>query len=134
MVLLFLLFFLFSIAVSGITTIPLPITFLAVCAVVLRKSWVFFAAFGLGLFLDLILVRSLGYTSLIFTIFIFIIRLYERKFETRTVTFVFISTFLGSLIYLLIFGYNNVLTQLLVSALVAILLFKTLNSKFKVQN
>ncbi len=122
----FTLLFLAIIFLSGITTIPFSIGLLTVSAVVFRKSWVFLAAFGLGLFLDLILIRPLGYTSLILTIFVFLIRLYERKFETQTLTFVFFATFIGSLAYLNIFHYDNILLQSFVSALSAILLFKFL--------
>ncbi|MBF8249766.1 MAG: hypothetical protein HW400_367 [Candidatus Levybacteria bacterium] len=122
---------LFALIVSGITTIPFLIGLLAIATVLFKKSWVFFLAFGLGLFLDLILIRPLGYTGLVLTIFVFLIRLYERKFETRTTAFVFLSTFLGSLIYLVIFGYNNVLIQSLINALVAAVLFRVIPSRAK---
>lgn len=111
---------------SGITTIPFAIALLAAARVLSKKSWVFFAAFLLGLFLDLMLVRPLGYTSLMFAVLVFVIGLYERKFETQTLTFVFISTFLGSIIYLIIFEYNNILLQAFANSLLAILLFKFL--------
>ncbi len=120
LVLLVVLFF------SGITTIPFSIGLLAVSTVIFKKSWVFFLALGLGLFLDLIAIRPLGYTSLILTIFVFLIRLYERKFETKTIIFAFISTFLGSLIYLLIFNYQQIFLQSLINSLFAILFFKFL--------
>lgn len=121
----FILFFLI-IFLAGITTIPLSIPLLVVCAVIFKKSWVFFWALGLGLILDLILVRVLGYTSLILTILVFIVFLYERKFETQTLTFVFLSSFIGSMVYLNIFHYNNILLQSFISALLAILFFKFL--------
>ena len=117
---------LITIILSGITTIPFSIGLLAVSAVMFKKSWVFFAALGLGLFLDLISIRHWGYTGLIFVIFVFLIRLYERKFETQTATFVFIATFLGSLIYLRIFDYQQVFLQSLINSLFAILFFKLL--------
>lgn len=123
MLLVFILFFL-SIIMSGITTIPFFLGLLVVCTVVFKKSWVFFLALGLGLFLDLITIRALGYTALVLVIFVFLIRLYERKFETRTAAFVFISTFLGSLAYLRIFDYQQILLQSLLSSLFAVLLFK----------
>ena len=124
MFLLFVIFFLFLILSSSLTTIPLSIIILVVCAVIFRESWVFFAAFLLGLYLDLMLIRPLGYTSLMFTIFVFLIRLYERKFETQTLSFVLLSSFLGSLVYLMIFEYNNVLFQSLINSFLAVLFFK----------
>ncbi len=127
----FILFFLSIILLSSLTTIPFSIAILVVCTVTFKKSWVFFAAFGLGLLLDLYSLRPLGYTSLIFAVLVFIIRLYERKFETQTLTFVFVSSFLGSLIYLKVFSYQNVFLQALVSAFLAVLFFKFIINKFK---
>jgi len=126
MFILFILVTLLTIAVSGITAIPFSIGLLAVTTVLFKKSWVFFLAFGLGLFLDLIMLRPLGCTSLIFAAFVFLIRLYERKFETQTTIFVFISSFLGSLIYLEVFDYQQILLQSLTNSLFAILFFKLL--------
>jgi len=117
---------LFVIAVSSVTTIPFSIGLLAVASVLFKKSWVFFLAFGLGLFLDLITLRPLGYTGLVLTIFVFVLFLYERKFETQTIAFVFISTFFASLIYLWIFNFQQIFLQSLVNALFAILFFKLL--------
>lgn len=131
----FTLIFLAVIFLSGITTIPLFIPLLFVATVLFKKSWVFFWALGLGIFADLILIRPLGYTGLVLTVFIFLIRLYERKFETQTAAFVFISTFLGSLAYLMIFGYSNVLIQSLACAIISVLTFRLIqNSKGKSQN
>lgn len=110
--------------ISGISTIPFSVGLLAVATVLFKKSWVFFLALGLGLFLDLISIRPLGYTTLVFVIFVFLIRLYERKFETQTAIFVLISSFLGSLIYLNIFGFQQIFLQSLVNSLFAALLFK----------
>lgn len=127
MLIIFILFFL-SIILSSFTTIPILISLLVVCAVVFRKSWVFFAAFLLGLIIDLFQLRLLGQTALFFVIFVFLLFLYERKFETRTLAFVFIATFSGSIIYLLTFGYSNVLIQSLASSLLAALTFKIIQN------
>ena len=129
MFLLFVIFFLFLILSSSLTTIPLSIAILVVCAVIFRESWVFFTAFLLGLFLDLSLTRPLGQTGLVFVLIMFVISLYERKFEAKTGTFVFISTFLGSLVYLMVFKYDNVLIQSLFGALLGILFFKFSTNK-----
>jgi len=115
---------LFVVAISGITTVPFSVGLLVVSSVVFRKSWVFFLAFGLGLFLDLIAIRPLGYTSLVLTIFVFLIRLYERKFETQTTAFVFILSFLGSLIYLKVFDYQQIFLQSLINSLLTVLFFQ----------
>jgi hypothetical protein len=126
MLLIFVLLTLLTVFLSGITTVPFVIGLLVTSVVLFQKPWVFFLAFGLGLYLDLIAMRSLGYTSLTLTIFVFLVWLYERKFETQTAIFVFISTFLGSAFYLMVFGYDNILIQSLISAIVGIFLFKFL--------
>lgn len=127
MLIIFILLTLIAVVFSGITTIPLSVGLLAVSTVLFQKSWVFFLAFGLGLFLDLTLIRPLGYTSLMFAIFVFTLFLYERKFETQTRTFIFFATFLGSLVYLKIFGGSYLLLQAFASALSSILLLKILH-------
>ena len=123
---LFILFFLLIIVLNSLTTIPFSIAAIAVSTVLFKKSWVFFAAFILGLFLDLFLLRPLAQTSLFFVLFVFIIWLYERKFETQTFAFVFAATFLESLIYLMIFGYQMIFLQAFINALLAVLFFKFL--------
>jgi hypothetical protein len=132
MLLIFVLSTLLTVFLSGITTIPFAVGLLVASVVLFQKSWVFFLAFGLGLFLDLIAMRSLGYTSLMLTVFVLLVWLYERKFETQTTTFVFISTFLGSLFYLWLFGYQMVFLQALVSTIIGVLIFRLIqksNSK-----
>lgn len=123
------------IVISGVTTIPFSIGLMTIFAVLLKRSWIFFLALGLGLFLDLIALRTLGYASLALTIFVFILFLYERKFETRTAAFVFISSFFGSTFYLMIFGYQTVFLQAFINALFTVLAFRLIqNSKGKSQN
>lgn len=117
---------LFVIIISGITTIPFSVGLLVIATVFYKKPWVFFLALGLGLFLDLISISALGYTSLVLTIFVFILFLYERKFETQTLTFVFISTLLGSLVYLNIFGHQQIFLQSLINSIITVIFFKLL--------
>jgi len=132
MLLFFVLFFLLLVVMlSGITTIPLAIALLVAATVVFKKSWVFFAALGVGLLLDLVNLRPLGYTSLIFTIFVFVIWLYERKFETQTITFVFFAAFLESTFYLWLFRYQMVFLQSFTTALLSALFFRVILSKAK---
>ena len=132
MLLLFIIFFLLTMLLSALTTIPFFVAIIVVFTVIFKKPWIFFIAFLLGLFLDLFLLRPLGQTSLVFSIFILIITLYERKFEAQTLTFVFISSFLGSLIYLMIFDYQSIFFQSFINSLLAVLVFrlvKNLNVK-----
>ncbi|MEK7450935.1 MAG: hypothetical protein AAB662_03310 [Patescibacteria group bacterium] len=88
-----------------------------------RKTWIFFLAFFGGIILDLMLFRFLGATSLFLAAFIFLIFLYENKFEIYTLPFVLIVSFVGSALYLVIFGYNYIFQQAIVSSIIAVLLF-----------
>ena len=134
MLLTLILFFL-SLMLIGITTVPVFISLIVVCAVIFKRSWLFFLAAVIGFFLDLFLLRLLGQTGLFLAVFVLLIFLYERKFETQTLSFVFIATLLGSMVYLKIFGYSNVIAQSLINSLLTILSFKFLsqNSKIKSQ-
>ncbi len=127
----FVLLFLLVIVVNTLTTIPFSIAVLVVCNVIFRKPWVFFAGLFLGLVLDLFSLRTLGQTPLMFTLFIFIVNLYERKFETQTLSFVFFTTFLGSFFYLWFFGYQMIFIQAFINALLSVLLFRVILSKAK---
>ncbi|MDO8658442.1 MAG: hypothetical protein Q7K55_06880 [Candidatus Levybacteria bacterium] len=119
--------FAFLIAVffeGAVISVPLVLDFILVYYVFERKAWIFALAFILGLILDIFHLRLLGATSIFFAVFIFIITLYERKFEIKTTAFVLFFSFIGSLIFLFIFKYNYVLQQALISSLIAILIFK----------
>jgi hypothetical protein len=128
------LILLLAIVFGAITTLPLVLIMLLCLAVVFKRSWIFALAFFTGLFLDIFLVRPLGESSIFFLFFILMLFLYEKKFEIQTMHFVFLSSFFGTLFYLLIFGYNHVFAQALISSLMAVLLFKALSAKRKVQS
>jgi hypothetical protein len=121
----FLLVFL-SIISSTLSTIPFLVGLLVAFSVVFRKSWIFYLALIIGIFLDLIYLRNLGFSSLALCIYVFILFLYERKFETRTAAFVFMATFLGSLIYLKIFSFQQIFLSALLNAIFAAIFFKLL--------
>lgn len=109
---------------GSFTTIPLVLDVLLVSFVLSRDSWVFLASFLLGILLDIISLRLIGTTSIVFIILLFILTLYEKKFEVKTVYFVFLSSFFGSLIFLIVFRYDYVLQQAMISSFIAVLIFK----------
>lgn len=117
-----------------ITSIPIVSLVLLIFYILKRTSSIFFLAFILGISLDVLSVRILGSSSAFFIAFIFIVFLYERKFEIATYPFVFFSSFLGGFLYLWIFGYNHVLEQSLASSLIAVLLFGILKNLNKMSN
>ena len=104
-------------------TLPLPLLLLLTAAVVVKKTWIFPIALLTGLLLDIFLLNPLGKTSLFFVIFIFIILLYDKKFDIQTFHFVFLASFIGSLTYFIAFQVSNILTQALISAIITTLLF-----------
>lgn len=99
------------------TTLPLIIDVLILYYVFFKEeSTIFLASLIAGIFLDSISVRTLGVSSLFLVLFLFIVMLYQRKFEINTWPFVFFSSFLGGFIFLTVFGYQNVFVESLFNA------------------
>lgn len=119
-----------TIVLSSSTTLPFSAGALVILYVWYRDSLVFFVAFILGLILDSLLVRDLGRTSFFFLVFLFVLFLYERKFEVNSLLFVFIASFIGGLSYLIFFGYSFAILQALVSSLITVVLFLLIRVSF----
>lgn len=123
--------FLFTLLETTITTIPLILVVVLIIAIVNKKSWIFPVAFTLGLLLDLLSFNTIGITSIFFAIFLLIVLMYDKKFEIRTVPFVLLSSFLGSLFYLIFFNYQNIFMQAVLSSVIALILFLTVKRIMK---
>lgn len=107
-----------------LTTLPLVVLFFLNAAVVAKKTWIFPASFLTGLVLDVLLLNPMGKTSLFLLIFLFIILLYDKKFDIQTFPFVFLASFIGSLIYFIaILHIPNIFTQAIISAVISTLSF-----------
>lgn len=121
------LFFLAAALILEVSFTTLPIVFLTLFIIYIfqKKANVFFFAFLFGILLDIFSVRAIGQTGIFFLAFLFLVALYEKKFETETIPFAFAFSFLGSFIYLLFFNYTNVFLQALASSLFATLAFVT---------
>lgn len=116
---LFLVVFLFlAFLLEGtLTTLPLIIDILLLYYVFYKEEFmVFLVSFIAGIFLDSISVRIIGLSSLFFVIFLFVVMLYQKKFEITTWPFVAFSSFLGGFVFLIVFGYQNVLVQSLMNS------------------
>lgn len=129
MTIILLTFFALALLLEGMIT-TLPVTLIALIILLLQKReyWIFFLAFGSGLLLDLFTLQSLGLTSIFFVIFLFALLLYERKYEIQTLPFVVVSSFFGSLMYLLIMRSDMVFWQSFMSSViggVAFILYST---------
>ena len=122
-IILVILLFIAMIIESSIASIPLVLDIIIILYIFEKKSWIFVATFVSGLFLDVLLVRVLGQTSLFFVIFLFILSLYERKFETSSIYFALFSSFLGSLIFLILAKENFIFQNSIISAIFTVVLF-----------
>jgi len=102
-----------------ITSLPITLIFLLCLTVMKRQRWIFTLAFVAGILLDVFAFRPIGTTSLYFVIFTFLMLLYQRKYETATKTFVIITSFFGSVGYLLSSGQSDIFLQAILSTLIA---------------
>lgn len=127
----FLIFFLlFSVIFEGtLTTLPLVLICLVSLTIIMRNPFIFFLAFLTGLMLDVFALRAIGESSIFLLVFVYLILLYQHKYEINSYPFVFIASFLGSIAYLLLFGYSSPFMQSAVCAVIAILLFAIVRIK-----
>ncbi len=112
--------FILTLLQGSVTTLPLVTLFFINAAVVEKKTWIFPASFLTGLVLDVLLFNPLGKTSLFLVIFLFIILLYDKKFDIQTFPFVFLASFVGSSIYFIVIGHiPNIFIQAITSAVIS---------------
>ena len=124
MVVILLFFLILTLFLEGtVTTLPLVLLCLLVWSILRQDIHVFVAAFFAGLALDIFAVRLLGSTSLFFLIFIFLILLYQKKYEINSYPFMLVSSFFGSVGFLVLFGYAHVFEQALLSSMIAVGIF-----------
>jgi len=117
----------------SLTTIPLVFLVLLSLAVLYKEAIIFPIAFLFGIFLDLFTFQTPGISSTILIIFLFLVLLYQRKFEIATNRFIVASSFLGSFGYLLFMKYNdNLLLQAVLSSIIGLIIFRII-FKFKDQ-
>ena len=113
----------FLILESSVTTTPLIIPVIVVATVMLRDYIAFLLAFIFGFLLDILTFKTVGLSSLLLTILVFLILMYERKFEIETPRFIIFSTFLSSFIFIILFQRGNLIIQPLVSVLIGLILY-----------
>lgn len=123
MIYLVILFVISLILQGSVTTIPLVLVLLLNLFIATKKTSVFVVAFLCGLLLDAMLGNPLGQTSIFYILFLAIVFLYERKFDIQTFPFIFISSFLGSFVYLILYNNRFILMQSLTSALISVAFF-----------
>lgn len=109
---------------SWILTLPLVLLVLIPIAVIYRNYYAFALAFIFGILLDILSFKTIGVTSIFFCVFIFLIFMYERKFEINTSYFVIFASFLGSFAFIIFYGYSNLILETLVSTIIGLILFQ----------
>ena len=119
-------FFIILVVIMGIflegvlLKIPFVLIMLLLLVVFIQKPWVISLSIPIGLILDSVLFRTLGISSLFFAVMMGLAFAYGRKFEIQSIAFIIFSTVLSVTGYLLIFGYQNLILQLVLSMFVAV--------------
>jgi cell shape-determining protein MreD len=112
---------------STLTTIPLLLLMILVLTAVYKSNYIFILGLVFGLLIDLMTLRMIGVSSIFFSIMIFLVLLYQSKFEIATNTFIIFASILASFGYLLLMGYtHNIIFELLISVILALIMFRGL--------
>lgn len=99
------IFIIFAILLGvSISSIPLIIPVLVFAAVSFKTKEIYVLSFFSGLILDLLTFNPLGFSSAFFLSLVFIIYLYQKKFEIDNIVFVSAISSISSFIYLWILG------------------------------
>lgn len=109
---------------GSLLSFPLVFVFLTNMAIKEKKLSILPMAFFLGLILDSFYLKTLGTTSIFFLIFLFGLFTYQRKFEIDNLSFIFASSFLGSMSFFLILGDSAILVKSLLVSLLTVLISK----------
>lgn len=125
-----LIFFLCFFLESVFTTLPLLFIAFLITSVIEKDYTIIFMALIFGLMLDMMTFRTIGATSLFLLIALFIVNLYERKFETSSIYFVSAFGFLGTLAYSVIFETFSIF-EVIFSSLITMTFFFFLERIFK---
>lgn len=124
MVFLVIFLLLLSIVLEGIVfALPLVLALLIILQITYRSGLVVVAAFISGVFLDALLFRPLGQTSLFFLFFLILLILYEKRFEVQTYTFLLWSVIAGTTAYLVFFGSVSFFAQEFLAVVISLILF-----------
>lgn len=110
-----------------VTTLPLVLVCLLCFLIIKRSRIIFYSALIAGLILDLFTLQPLGSSALYFIVFLYLVILYKKKYEINSYPFVIVSAFLGSFLFLLLFGYANALISAGISSGIAVILFTVLS-------
>lgn len=128
------LFAIFLFFEGSVFKFPLILDLLVVMYVTKRESWIFTVAFFAGILLDVVFVRAFGLTSLFLLLSLFLVFLYEKKYEITTKEFVFFFLLFSGLVYFKLFDNQLVVFSSMFNSLFAVLLFLVVGrSRFPAQ-
>lgn len=99
---------------GSLTTLPFLVLFLVLFFIFTKNSSAFLYAFVSGIVLDGMLVRTIGETALFLLTMVFVLSLYQRKFEVNSLPFAIFSLFVSSYSYALLFVRYDSLFQAIV--------------------
>lgn len=116
---------------SSVFSLPFVFITLLLFAVISQSRRVFLSALISGIILDAMMVRTIGASSLFFCTFLFLVFLYQRKFEITSVYFVLVATGMGAFVYGVLFGMPHIWSYVIASCLFAMLLCAVLLRRFK---
>lgn len=109
---------------TSLTTIPFVLLVLLIITSMFKDNFVFILAFIFGILLDLMTLRTVASSSIFFEIYVFLILMYQSKFEITTNNFIIVASFLGSACYLLIFGLiSHIVLEPIVSTIFGLMMF-----------
>lgn len=112
-------------------SLPIVLCSLLLIYIVTNDDLIIVSAFVIGLLLDAAVLQILGVSSLYFVCVLFLVSLYEKKFEVHTIQFVTFVSLFASLGYCFIIGFNHVLFVILFSIFYSTIGFTIYNLAFK---
>lgn len=118
-----LLFFVSLFLEGTVTTLPLVLLFLLALGIARQDEAVFVLALLAGILLDILALRPVGETGIFYVVFLFLVLLYDRKYEIHSLPFMVVSSFLGSFVYLLLFVRQEIFLQSVASVFLGVVIF-----------
>jgi cell shape-determining protein MreD len=93
-----------------VTVVRLPLVLFLLLIIFVRKKnpEIFVFALFIGILLDILNLQRIGITSMFFLALLFLVHLYDRKYEINTLPFVLISC-VGSVLGQSFISYNSVI-------------------------
>ena len=96
---------------GSVAVFPATLAILVVYSLMRNMQAALIAAVISGAVLDIVFLRPVGVTSMVFCLILFLLFLYDRKYEIQSLPFVLLASGVSSLIYLLVFRIPHPIIQ-----------------------